>query len=271
MVLRALVLLLGTLAAACATNKQMAKDQPDLAGHKSPYAFHRSMSYTFLRTGQPARAIPHIQRMLEHKDSAEGHYLLGRVHLTMGLFPQAKSELSRAIALDEKLAPAHAQMGVLLDSLGEHRKAEASHRRAIALNGKHASFRNNLGFCLYLQSRFTEALAAYREALQIDPSLTKILNNVGFTHAKLGDLRLAYKHFLLAGGEPMAQNNMGFVYERRGELEQAYDSYLKACRGDPSLIQARINLVRVCKALGRPAPALPESGAGKEKAKEKEP
>jgi Flp pilus assembly protein TadD len=248
--------------AGCASSQKPARE-PELKGNASPYEFHRSMAYTLLRTHQYARAIPSIQYLLKAKEkSAEPHYLMGRIHLGMGLWPQAEAALSRAVALDPTLAAAHALLGVLFDSRGDHAKAEAQHRESMRLDPRSASYRNNLGFSLYLQGRYPESVAIFRDALALDPTLSKIHNNLGWSYAKAGDLRLAHKHFNLAGDVSLANNNMGFAHEGRGELVHAYDYYLKAVQGDPDLRPAQTNLARVCKRLGRPVPQAAEP-AGK--------
>jgi Tfp pilus assembly protein PilF len=224
---------------------------------KSPYGFHRSVSYALLRTKQAARASLHIRTLLALKpDAAEPHYLMGWANLDLGLLPQARKELERALEIEDKYAAAHAMMGVLQDKAGEHRKAEKSHRKAIALQPKNALYYNNLGFGLYLQGRHPEAIAAYSAALDRNPALRRVHNNLGFSYAKLGRFERAHKHFKLAGTPAEADNNLGFAYEGRGQLEQAYGSYLKALRADPELEAARDNLTRVCKRLGRPLPDL---------------
>jgi Flp pilus assembly protein TadD len=232
----------------------------DMAGNlltaKDPYAFHRAMCYTLLRTNQHAKVVAHARRLIEARpEEAEGHYLLGRALLGMELYREAKQELERAIKLDSKLAAAHAMLGVLLDTRGKHAQAEKSHRRAVSLNGKSASYHNNLGFCLYLQGRYGQAVKIFRVALKHRPGCRRVHNNLGFALARAGQLDEALKNFKVAGDEAHAYNNLGLAHELRGETEQAFNYYLRAhVMGD--VPRVKHNLERVCKKLGRPVPRV---------------
>jgi Flp pilus assembly protein TadD len=223
---------------------------------KDPYAFHRAMCYTLLRTNQNAKAVTHARRLIAAKpEEAEPHYLLGRAVMGMELYREAKQELERAIQLGPKLAAAHSMLGVLLDTQGKHVQAEKAHRRALKLNGKAASYHNNLGFCLYLQGRYSEAVKIFRVALKHDPGSRRVHNNLGFALARAGRLDEALKNFKVAGDEVHAYNNLGLAHELRGETEQAFHYYLRArVAGDVPRVQQ--NLERVCRKLGRPVPRV---------------
>jgi Flp pilus assembly protein TadD len=216
-----------------------------------------------LRTGQTARAEPHIRLLRRLRPrKAEPFVLLARMFMLEGVLSEAHGALSAALRLQPSYPPAHAQLGVLLDQEGRHREAERAHRRAIALDPASPAYRNNLGYCLYLQARYTEAVQAYEAALARGASDRRVHNNLGFAQAKLGKLDLALRHFRLAGDSAKVANNMGLAYEDRGDFERAFSSFSDAALGDPTLAEARSNLRRVCERLGRPMPRLPEPEEG---------
>lgn len=251
-----LVLAIG-LITACAGNKRIA--EPQLAGGESPAAFQRAIGLTLLRTGQPRRALPYLQRLARLEPTrAEPLCYLGRAFMDMQMWQQARSTLDHAIALEPRHAPAYAMLGVLFDAKGEHAAAKAAHRRAIALDATNAGYHNNLGFSLYLEGRYQDALSAYNAALHIAPSLQRVHNNLGFAFGKLGNFDDASEHFRLGGTPAEAANNLGMVYEDRGELERAYDAFAAAVREAPDLAPARGNLERICERLGRPLPSIPD-------------
>lgn len=230
-----------------------------------PYNFHRSVAATLLRTFQYPVALRTARKLVKlRSDSPEPFTLLARAHIGLRQMTAAHAALARAIALDDTYAPAHAELGGLLDMEGQHRAAEKSHRRALALQPDEVSYHNNLGFCLYLQRRYWEAIASFRSALERDATARRVHNNLAFAYAQVNMLDRAYRHFRLAGRPAQASNNMGFVLEERGELERAYEYYVIALKEDPELAQARRNLARVCQRLGRPVPELevhlPEPG-----------
>lgn len=248
----AVVLALGV--AACGTKGHEKKD--GLTAHNSPYSFHRSIATTLLRTHQYEKAVAHIRRMLASgPDEPEPHYLLARAFLGMELKWEAQQEIGRSLKLDKEYAPAHALKGVILDGQKKHKRAEKAHRRAIKLAPKVSNYHNNLGFCLFLQERYKEAAKAYRKGLAIRPTSRRINNNLAFALARLGKPGEALKHFRLAGEEAEAQNNMGLAHEMAGELDRAYHYYFLAVEG-ARLDEAKVNLTRVCRKLGRPLPRL---------------
>ena len=246
----------GAVGVGCATPKQQGPsantpmyEDPDT----DPYNFYRAVSYTLLRTRQYMKATQSITRMTKlHPESPEPHYLMARAFMGMEQFDAARGLFQRAISRDEKFAPAHAQLGVLLNMQAKHHEADVEHRRAIALDPGSAAYRNNLGFSLYMQGQHRKAVKVYLAALERDAAQKRTHNNLGFAYAKLGDVDHALAHFKLAGPQAQAVNNLGYVAEEMGQLERAYSLYAEAVIQDDELIQARRNLERVCLRLGRP-------------------
>lgn len=253
-------LLVCTLAVgACAgSSQEMSQSGPlweDPDG--DPYNFHRSVTAALLRTFQYAEALRNARKLVKLRpDEAEPYVMLARSHIGLKQLRAGRTALERAIALDPEYAPAHAELGTLLDMQGEHRKAEKLHRKALALAPDEAAPHNNLGFCLYLQGRYWDAVASFRAALERDPSARRVHNNLGFAYGKLDELDKAYHHFLRAGRVSIASNNMGYLLEEKGDLERAFEYYVIALTRDPELLQARRNLERVAAALGRPVPEI---------------
>lgn len=240
--------------AACAGRKPVA--EPRLAD--SPAALERAIALTLLRTDEPRRALPHLQRLVRLTPEApDARCWLARAYLELDLWQQATATLDEALARWPRHAPAHALRGILLDVEGEHAAAAAAHRQAIALAPADAGYHNNLGFSLYLAGDDRGALAALEAALRLAPGLRRVHNNLGFVYGRLGELDRAGEHFRLAGDAGQAANNLGVVLEARGALEEAYQAYTTAIAHQPELIEARQNLERVAARLGRP-PADPE-------------
>ena len=96
-------------------------------------------------------------------------------------YPRGKAAASRALALDESLAEAHASMGYVqvfydLDWPG----AAKSFRRAVELNPKYATAHQWYGWYLFVMERFDEALAAMRRAQELDPLSLIINDHLGY-------------------------------------------------------------------------------------------
>ena len=241
------------LLAACAGKRRPV--EPQLGGGESPAMFQRSIGVTLLRTGEPRRALPYLERYarLESRQAEPLGYL-GRAYMDLEMWQQARTTLERAIILEPKYAPAYDLLGVLLDTRGDHAGALVAHRKAIALAPRNAGFRNNLGFSMYLARRYIDAVYAYRASLQLASNVPRVHNNLGFALAKLGRLEEASEHFRLGGTPAEAANNLGLAYEDRGDLEQAYEAYVSAVQADEDLEAARGNLERVAAKLDKPIP-----------------
>lgn len=244
-------LVLVTVLAACHGNERVV--EPQLAGGESPAAFERSIGLTLVRTGEPRRALPYLERLarLEPQQAAPLCYL-GRAYMDLQLWQQARNSLDRALVLDPAFAPTYDLLGMLLDARGDHEGAIDAHRKAVALAPGSAGYHNNLGFSLYLDHRYVDAVSAYEQALRLDANMPRVHNNLGFALAKLGRLSEATEHFRLGGRPAEAANNLGMVYEERGELELAFDAYSTAVQAEPELAIARSNLERVTEKLGKP-------------------
>jgi Flp pilus assembly protein TadD len=243
------------VASACGGGqKPMSRDEEPLAD-RDPYAFHRAIGKTLLRTDQPRRALPHLRRLERMRPaSPEPYYLVARAYMAMQLHEPAGSYLEQSLAADDTYAPAHAMRGVLLDAEGHHARAGASHERAIELAPRHPGYHNNMGFNLYLRGHYEGAIEAYNRAIGLEPSSRRIHNNLAFAYGERGEIDKAWDHFRRGGSLAEATNNLGMVHEGRGELDAAFELYLEALRTDPDLVQARGNLQRVSASLDRPLP-----------------
>jgi TolB-like protein/tetratricopeptide (TPR) repeat protein/tRNA A-37 threonylcarbamoyl transferase component Bud32 len=85
-------------------------------------------------------------------------------------FPRAKEAASRALALDDKLAPAHASMASALAHYDwDWAGAEQSYRRALELNSALDRAHGDLGWLLAWLGRFDKALIHVRTAERLNP------------------------------------------------------------------------------------------------------
>jgi Flp pilus assembly protein TadD len=200
--------------------------------------------------------LDELHRELPH--DADILTLRGIVYRERGLYADAETDLSAALAATPDSAEAHAALGILYD-VELRPEAEAQHRAAVRLSPENPAYLNNLGFSLYLRRQFKEAIAEYEKAARLAPLARRVRTNLGFACAASGDWRRAAREFAMGGTEAEAKNNLGFAYERRGDLGNAYDLYLEAIRLDPKISKARSNLVHAAAVLGRPVP--PEATA----------
>ena len=189
-----------------------------------------------------------------HPRDAEVLVLRGTVYRERGLAAEAEADLREAISIDDRLAEAHAALGILYDTSRRGAQAEKEHRAAIALDASNPAFLNNLGFSLFLRGKYGDAIKFYSQAARLDPTNRRLRTNLGFAWAANGDFRRAAHEFEMGGSPAESKNNLGFAYEQKGDFTNAFDLYAEAARLDPASTKVHSNLVHAAAELGRPLP-----------------
>ena len=77
----------------------------------------------------------------------------------------------------------------------DNKKAENFYKRSIALDQKIAEPHNNLGTLYNGQDKFSHAIKSYKQALLINPKLAQTHHNIGNTYITIGNFNEAEKHF----------------------------------------------------------------------------
>jgi Flp pilus assembly protein TadD len=225
------------------------------AGRPDTFAARKALAEQLARRDDLAAAYQTVVALhRERPRDAEVLALRGTILREKGLLAEAEADLKEALALDKRLARAHAALGIVYDMTQRGEQAQAAHSRAIQLEPQVAGHLNNLGFSLFLRGRTKEAITTYLKAARLEPLNRRVRNNLGFAYAKDGDLTRAAREFALGGSPAEARNNLGYAYELRGDLNRAFGLYCEALRLDPRIARARKNLAFVAAELGRPVP-----------------
>jgi tetratricopeptide (TPR) repeat protein len=116
-----------------------------------------------------AAALDPLQKYIAQRpEEAYPHFQLGYAYAGLQRPADAKSEFSRAIALDPKMAAAYLNLGlVLIDS--DPTAAADAFRHAAELQPTESRPRFLAGFSLEHASKFPEAIEQYRAALALSP------------------------------------------------------------------------------------------------------
>ncbi|HXW23410.1 MAG TPA: tetratricopeptide repeat protein, partial [Xanthobacteraceae bacterium] len=182
-------------------------------------------------------------------------FLLARVRNARGDRDAAIDFLRKAIGCDPRLAPAHNDLGIFLQSQGRLEDAEACYRQAIDLNDKFAEAMSNLGAVLAARGRIDDATAWYGHAVAADPQLAPAHNNLGAALARLDrpDEAEALHRRAIALKPDFVDGhyNLGVALQDQGRFEEALASYDKAVALKPDLVDAHWNRAYAMLALGR--------------------
>ena len=146
------------------------------------------------------------------------------------VMPKAKEAALKALALDDKLAEAHASLGQITAYYDyDFVTAEREYRRAIELNPNYASAHQWLAEHLAAMRRNDEALAEIRRALELDPMsviMNRIYADILVDGRKLDEAIQQYKRTLeLDPNFPTAHYFLGRAYEAKGLYDEAVNEY----------------------------------------------
>jgi TolB-like protein/Tfp pilus assembly protein PilF len=191
------------------------------------------------------RAIPFFQQAIE-KDSnyalaytgLADTYALIAAYTTepaRDVMPKAKEAALKALALDDKLAEAHASLGQITSYYDyDFVTAEREYRRAIDLNPNYAPAHQWFAEHLAAMRRNDEALAEIRRALELDP-MSVIMNRIYADVLADGRqfdkaIEQYQKTIQLDPNFPTAHYFLARTYEAKGSYDEAVKEYTIAAQ-----------------------------------------
>ena len=158
--------------------------------------------------------------------------------------PQAREAALKALSLDDRLAEAHASLGIiLLWADYDFAAAEREFKRAIELNPNYATAHQWYGSLLISLGNTEEALTEYRRAVEIEP-LSVVMNYAYGSclfYARRYDEAIAQekKTLELDANSLGAYFWLGYAYVSRGDYAQAVEAFAKSRElgGDPEVAE----------------------------------
>ena len=202
---------------------------------------------------------PLLKYIAQRPDEPYPHFQLGYAFAGLKRAEDAKSEFSRAIALDPKMAAAYQNLGLVLMDSDPAAAAEAF-RHAAELQPTESRPRFLAGLSLEHAGKFTEAIEQYRAALALSPKDYEAHFALGRALLRSNDAAGAEEQFRAAlasrGDAAPAQLGLASALLAQKKYEAASNSlaeYLKLKPGDRSAhfdrASALLNLSRFDEAL----------------------
>jgi TolB-like protein len=157
---------------------------------------------------------------------AEAHASLGFARtLSDRDWDGARAEFEEAIRLNPKYATAHQWYGILLSILGKPDEALAEINRAIELDPLSLIINTDKGRILYYAHRYDEAIRQLQDTLKLDADFGMAHYILGWCYAEKGmyDQAVAeiQKSVQLGVGLGGALGRMGYAYARAGKRDEA--------------------------------------------------
>ena len=189
------------------------------------------------------KAIPFFQQAIEQDPNyalaysglADAYALLSAYtnEPPRELMPKAKDAALKALALDDKLAEAHASLGQIATYYDyDFPTAERQYRRAIELNPNYATAHQWLAEHLSAMLRHDESLAEIKRALELDP-LSVIMNRIYadiLADGRRFDEAITQYHkaIELDPNFPTSQYFLGVAYEGKQMYDEAVEAYSRS-------------------------------------------
>ena len=233
------------LAISCVSISAQSQHKPSPAGaareNEDPLALLLQQAGEAIDKMEFAAALEPLQKYVAQRpDEAYPHFQLGYAFAGLKRLDDAKKEFTRAIALDQKMAAAHLNLGLVLIDSDPAAAAEAF-RHAAELRPTESRPRFLAGFCLEHAGKLSEAVEQYRAALALSPKDYEARFALGRVLLRTGDAPDAEEQFraaiaLHADAAP-AKLGLGTALLAQKKYEDASDTlaaYLKLSPGDTS-------------------------------------
>lgn len=170
----------------------------------------------------------------------------GVARLGKGEHEAAVAAFQQIVALDPECAPAHLNLGYLLEQRGALAEAEAAYRRALAADPRLPEAPFTLGNLLFRGRRLEEAAALFAQAAALRPDYAEAWLNLGNVQRITHQLDAAEQTFLrvaqLRPNSAPAFINLGNVYRARREIPRAIAACQHALALAPDSPEANLNL-----------------------------
>jgi tetratricopeptide (TPR) repeat protein len=138
----------------------------------------------------------------------------------------AEPAFRRALALDPADASAHSWYAQFLIATGRRDEALAESRRAIELDPLSLVINTGFGSRLYWARRFDEAIAQCRKTLELDPAYGGARRCLALAHVQRGAHEQAVRELEHDGSgsapTPSGLADLGYVYARAGRSKDAH-------------------------------------------------
>jgi len=211
-----------------------------LTNSNNPLA-HAVQGWALSFSGEHLEAEAAIKKALElDPNSALAHAFYAEILLNKGDledFDQAAAESRRAKELDPNLLEVHRARGLVLVDSGIENLDQAIQelKAAIAINDKIADLHLNLGFAYRVAGENDLAVDELLAAYALSPTDSNIPTEIAFAYANEGQFGKASQYaedaVKIDPTNPRMHGNLGIMYYRNSELDKAVPALALAVRG----------------------------------------
>jgi tetratricopeptide (TPR) repeat protein len=195
-----------------------------LAPWSDSYGADRGYAYVlgsaFIETDRVDLGQALIERIFKDGESAEGHLLMGNIHLRAGDAPAALAELRKAVELNPMLPVANGLLGRALLRNGEHEEAQRAFLRELEINPDDFNTNLQVGELKKRDQQFDDAKVYIERALRMRPDDAPARFSLSGVYVSTGNNEQALKLLeAVVAAEPKyseACAQLAIVYYRLG-------------------------------------------------------
>ena len=202
---------------------------------------HAVQGWALSFAGDPLAGEAAVKKALElDPNSALAYAYLAEILLSKGNledFDQAAAASRQAKDLDPNLLEVHRARGLVLLNSGSENLEQAIQelKAAIAINDKIADLHLNLGFAYRLAGENDQAVDELLAAYALNPKDANIPTEISFAYANEGQFGKASQYAEDAAkidpSNPKYHGNLGIMYYRNAEMDKAIEELRLAVRG----------------------------------------
>jgi tetratricopeptide (TPR) repeat protein len=207
---------------------------------------------SLVKSGQPAAAIPILQRLLVASPAnLQARNLLGIAYLNSSRMEDAAAQFKEALRIDPNFQPALKNLGVAEMALGHRVEAKRNFERFLKLNPTDPVAHLYMGEISFADLHYSEALSHYRQSQGLylkDPPVV--------LHFARSAVECKQYTAAIQTAEPLVRDHpkaelyhlLGQAYDGAGRTQDAYNALRTATQIDPQDETNYLDLMSLCLA-----------------------
>jgi len=170
-------------------------------------------------------------------NSADVHFVLGRVYSTTGKTAEAIAEFKRGLAIEPNSDDGYRGLGKAFMALGDKDQGLQAYQKAVEINPYYWYNFNQLATAYSNVGEYEKALAAYKRVTELEPDNSFGYLNMGVVYFQLGKYDEAIPYFqksLQLQPSSLAYSNLGSAYFYLKRYSESVPMFQKAVELNPN-------------------------------------
>jgi tetratricopeptide (TPR) repeat protein len=205
----------------------------------------------YMEARQYDQAIINYEKAIkENPRFADAYSNLGILYKRQNKLDDAERQFRMALTVNPRHEAAQTNLTNLLRRKGDYEKIETQSRQAAEQgSGKSAMAYHATGMAYLDKEQLDKAIAEFKKAIQQAPDMPEIQSSLGVAYYRKREyanavvyLRKAATNLAYANRD-RASFNLGLAYQQNREYTKAIEAYKDVLMSDPSMTEAKENLV----------------------------